>query len=878
MERNRYLWGIITAALFLAAAGHSFAYPAISLALDKSVCSPGDSMTARVNIDCSGGTDLLGEYSLEVRWDPSVLAFSLLTGGTSEGFSELLANETKTGSGILSITYLNAAGSGGMVNVARIVFIVRGAFGAKTDIAPVVKSLSAAGTFKDLSTSITVQSARFTVNSPPVFVTSSLPDVSQENPYTAVVTVNDPDAGDTHAFELLAAPEWMAINGASGELSGTPKSGDAGTGVPVTILVRDSFGLADTLWTSVNVTANFISILDPKVGASWSIGIENHIRWMYNGITDVKIELSVNDGVSWETIAERVPASSGSYLWKVPDKRSDTCLIRLSDASNATLFGESGVFSIIQPGMRIELVNPATQADQNAAITFSARVFSDAGVDSVKLYWDTTGRRVFGLPLLMKSTDGVNYSTAIGEGQFTAFGIEYYIEARDKTGMTVRTPAEGVLYSVCAAVTGMVSQVPVSGGTAQTAYRMISIPLVLSSTKITEQLSGLSPGGSGTEWRLFRFPPGVEKPVEYPDIEGYYPGKAFWLIVRSDFTLKAPPGTTVTTGDHFKIELEPGWNDIANPWTFPVSWGDIDNPSNATLDGLYSYEDKWSLPKARQAMEPWKGYTVRNMMTVPIVIFLNPKPTASSSKALSEFIALDWWMNISVRAGNAMDTENFLGVGKNASDCWDQYDHVEPPAMGEYVSVSFPHREWKDFPYDYTVDVRPPREELVWDFVVRTNMARETVGITLNGMSNLPKGCRLSVIDVDRGYALIRNIEAFGFTAGEGVTERHFRLRVSGSSESDRWSAKPEKFVASGWYPNPFNLSATVRYELSLPGNVVITFYNAVGQTIAEEKLGYKNEGIYEYVFNPPHLTSGLYFYRIETPYASALGKALCIK
>lgn len=879
MKWNCSLRVVILAALFMFAADRTFAYPTVTLAPEKSVVSLGDSAFVRVNVDMSGGADLLGEYSLGVTWDPAVLVFQRAAGGESEGFRELLSNETKTSSGTLSITYLNTTGFGGMVNVARIVFIVRGAYGAKTDVAPVVMSLSAALTFGDLSAAVTLQPARITVDSPPMFVTTSLPDASQGRGYAATLIVSDPDEGDAHTFDLLAAPGWMTIDGETGTLGGTPEANDAGTNIPVTVRVRDSCGLADTLRTSVNVSANYLSVIEPKSGASWSVGVENRIRWTYSGVTDVKIELSVDGGASWEVIAERIHASDGSYFWKVPDRKSDRCLIRLSDAANAAVSAVSGIFTIVQPGIRVELVNPVTEAVQNASITFAVQVSCDAGVDSVKLYWDITGRRVFDRRLVMKTTDGLNFSATLGEGMFTADGIEYYVEVSDKTGMMVRIPAEGAFYSVSASVTDVVSDVPVHAGTAQTAYRMISIPFVLSATGITEQLNGRLPkGNQGTDWRLFRFSPGADQPQEYPDIEGFAPGKAFWLIALNDYTMKAPPGTTVTTEDRFKLELKPGWNDIANPWTFPVSWADIDNPSNAVLDGLFSYEDSWLLPDAGLTMEPWKGYSVRNMMNVPIIIFLNPKPAAASTKKNTDSLGFEWHLDITARAGLAKDSGNIMGARKDASNGWDRYDHVEPPAIGDYVSVSFPHRDWKDFPCDYTVDVRPPREELVWDFTLRTNIKRKTFRVAIEGVHNLPAGYRLSVMDVDKGYASIPNGETFSFVSGGGFTERHFRAVVRGGGESGGSPTKPERYVTAVSFPNPFNLSATIRYTISLPGNVVITIYNSVGQTVDVRDVGFIGEGVHDYMFNASRFTSGLFFYRIRTPYSLAIGKILCVK
>jgi len=66
-------------------------------------------------------------------------------------------------------------------------------------------------------------------------------------------------------------------------------------------------------------------------------------------------------------------------------------------------------------------------------------------------------------------------------------------------------------------------------------------------------------------------------------------------------------------------------------------------------------------------------------------------------------------------------------------------------------------------------------------------------------------------------------------------------------------------------YPNPANLSTTIRY--SIPENVFvsITVYNVLGQRVATLVNSDKPAGIYNYRFNTNELSSGIYFCRFQT-------------
>jgi alanine dehydrogenase len=102
---------------------------------------------------------------------------------------------------------------------------------------------------------------------------------------------------------------------------------------------------------------------------------------------------------------------------------------------------------------------------------------------------------------------------------------------------------------------------------------------------------------------------------------------------------------------------------------------------------------------------------------------------------------------------------------------------------------------------------------------------------------------------------------------------------VSGAAEPDRdTTMRPGQFVTAHAYPNPFNPRTVIRYELSTPGNVSIAVFNAVGQKVRDYRLGLKEHGVHELVFDAAGLTSGLYVYRIDTGYASVTEKMLYMK
>ncbi|MCD6308721.1 MAG: hypothetical protein J7M24_06980, partial [Candidatus Latescibacteria bacterium] len=603
-------------------------------------------------------------------------------------------------------------------------------------------------------------------------------------------------------------------------------------------------------------SSNYIQITSPSEGDIWTVNSEKEIQWEFKGVDSFRLEISYDNGGSWEVIEGTVTAATGAYTWTVPDRPSIQCLLRVTDKVNSDITGLSDTFEIIQPGVSIEHT-PIPDQRENEEIPFTATVTASAEIGSVTLYYNFMGA-VDQYSFAMEKKDETVYKYKIPVGVFIAPGIEYYIVAKDVNGVEARAPVDVGYYSISALVSDVKSNAPVSGGSEQTSYRLISIPLALTATSITDQIKNSLPVGDyGTSWRLFRYPAGSDSPQEYPNMEPFEPGRAFWLISTSDFTLTTPEGTTVSTEEPFRIELKSGWNDIANPWMYDISWDDISNPGNAELSALYQYDGAWSDPtNPPKKMEDWKGYAVRNMESSSRYIFLNPSKGTGKPVAKQSEPAL-WTLSIAARAGEAIDTANHLGVHYGAEATWDRYDHVEPPPVGRYVSVSFPHRDWTTYPCDYTVDFRPPAETVSWDFVVKTNIPGEMVDVEFKGAEALPAGLDYRLFDGVTGGEMTVDGAGFSFRSGDGVTERRFTLVVSGGElerpETD--SAEPAPFVTAVAYPNPFNPMTTIRYELSEGGRVRFTVFNSLGQVVVASDYGYREAGAHEIVFEADELT-----------------------
>jgi hypothetical protein len=66
-------------------------------------------------------------------------------------------------------------------------------------------------------------------------------------------------------------------------------------------------------------------------------------------------------------------------------------------------------------------------------------------------------------------------------------------------------------------------------------------------------------------------------------------------------------------------------------------------------------------------------------------------------------------------------------------------------------------------------------------------------------------------------------------------------------------------------FPNPFNPSTVIRYDVAQATNVTIEIFNLIAQRIAVLVDGFHQAGSYEIIFHGDNLSSGVYLYKMST-------------
>ena len=94
----------------------------------------------------------------------------------------------------------------------------------------------------------------------------------------------------------------------------------------------------------------------------------------------------------------------------------------------------------------------------------------------------------------------------------------------------------------------------------------------------------------------------------------------------------------------------------------------------------------------------------------------------------------------------------------------------------------------------------------------------------------------------------------------------------------DDQTKKPSHFALKGNYPNPFNGSTVIKFDLYRTSAVILDIININGKIVANLTDKEYQEGSHEIHWTPGSLSSGTYIYRLTVDGMSQTGKAIYIK
>ena len=430
---------------------------------------------------------------------------------------------------------------------------------------------------------------------------------------------------------------------------------------------------------------------------------------------------------------------------------------------------------------------PPVIIDEGQDVILQADIQDNSQISQAILFYRQSGNEIF-QPMQMNNVAGNIFETTIPASELSIFGINYYVMAWDGVHFSYfpQNNWDTMPINLSVRITGnnsegLIKDTVQPGGMESTFYRMISVPLNLDNRNVLNIFEDDLGPYDPSIWRFFQYNSGADSYSEYPDTRPFSPGIAGWLIVRDpDKRIDSGTGLSVDATRPFEIQLSTGWNDFGLPFSFPVDWADILAATSSTdaLMGPYTYQGEWLLPGTVTTLTPWEGYSVFSQtsgltLTIPP---LKSAGTQSVQKTAGNLADAEWFLNIEALCASAVDGSSYIGVAQGAAETWDKFDYLEPPYIADFVSVRFPHEDWRGFNGNFTTDFRPLfHEGEVWHFQVKTNIQNALVKLRFKNLDLLPANFQVSLVDNSTFQNIdVRELFEYEFLPDQNSLSREF--------------------------------------------------------------------------------------------------------
>jgi hypothetical protein len=158
-----------------------------------------------------------------------------------------------------------------------------------------------------------------------------------------------------------------------------------------------------------------------------------------------------------------------------------------------------------------------------------------------------------------------------------------------------------------------------------------------------------------------------------------------------------------------------------------------------------------------------------------------------------------------------------------------------------------------------------------WENSIRRFFTYDDLNYTLTAYCELWNGIQWYPED---GDILIENPD--GFSAGFLMHDVYIYYKTAGVD--DEVISMPDNYILCQNYPNPFNSTTTIKYTIPYSSKVTLKVFDLLGNQIAKLVDDYQDSGSYEINFQANVLSSGIYFYQLQTDNYIAAKKLILLK
>ncbi len=449
------------------------------------------------------------------------------------------------------------------------------------------------------------------------------------------------------------------------------------------------------------------------------------------------------------------------------------------------------------------------------------------------IFYRRTGDIVFQQDTL--SSLGSNYTYDIPPEYSTISGIQYYLMFSDGS-TTVTYPTLNPELNP-ASIDVSIPRLPYPNPIRTGEYQMVSVPLSINAPEIDSVFLDDYGSYDPKNWRIFKWQPELNDYAEYNSIVGNVsPGNSFWLINKEGRTFDVDNASSVSSFNNYTITVQPGYNQIGDPFAFPVDWLSIGNAGLLLQAPLRWNPDTQEYEMDQLVLQPWEGYWIYNPLSTIINLDVSPNTMLGKSQSPNLFAAYkndEFMVQLKALLGSSgrQDQQNFVGMMEGAKEDLDKFDVMKPPAITDDIELLIEsNRNY------YARNVVPvSKDGAFWDFKVSTHNPGKAFSLAINRISAVPDNFNIWMLDRDREIPLDVDNGIVEITTPEnGISSLRIIIGTEDYAKihSENISLIPNEYALYQNYPNPFNPSTTISYQLKEKGAVTLEVFDILGRRI----------------------------------------------
>lgn len=338
--------------------------------------------------------------------------------------------------------------------------------------------------------------------------------------------------------------------------------------------------IADQSDLPFTILGPIIGMITPNGGETWSVGSVQTIQWASSSPSGpVRIELSRNSGVSYDTVLFASTVDDGAESWTVSGTASTACRIRVVNIADTSVAGASaGVFIIGH--QLITLLSPS-----------GGEVWP---VDSVRtVLWSSL--LVPGTVNIALSRDGGLSYAAIADNTANDGSEAWTVTgpATAQARIRVSSSADSTV-AAASASDFTISSLRTLSGSVTAGWNMLSVPLYLSDLRTTQV-----------------FPEAVSPAYSFTMTTGYIRrdtlrhGEGYWLDYDSAGTL----GMTGGIRDEDSVQVQAGWNMLGTVSTAVPVDSIVSVPPGVVVSSFYVFNG--SAYVTADTLHPLRSYWLK---------------------------------------------------------------------------------------------------------------------------------------------------------------------------------------------------------------------------------------------------------------------------